>query len=69
MKLLKGLNCRVNLISYHEVPGKPFRKTDSEHTARFQEILQENGIICTLRKSRGEDIMAACGLLAKTKGN
>lgn len=69
VKLLQGLNSRVNLISYHEVPGKPFRKTTPERTARFQEILQESGIICTLRKSRGEDIMAACGLLAKTKGN
>ena len=69
VKLLQGLNCRVNLISYHEVPGKPFRKSTSERTARFQQILQESGIICTLRKSRGEDIMAACGLLAKTKGN
>lgn len=65
-KLLRGLTCRVNLIAYHEVPGKPFRKTGPERTARFQEILQENGIICTLRRSRGEDIMAACGLLAKT---
>lgn len=66
-KLLRGLECRVNLISYHEVPGKPFRKTSPEKTEKFQKTLQENGILCTLRKSRGEDIMAACGLLAKTR--
>lgn len=66
-KLLRGLECRVNLISYHEVPGKPFRKATREKTEAFQKTLQESGIICTLRKSRGEDIMAACGLLAKTR--
>lgn len=67
-KLLQGLPCRVNLINYHEVPGKPYRKSSPQKTEIFQKILQEKGIICTLRKSRGEDIMAACGLLAKTKG-
>lgn len=65
-RLLRGLECRVNVISYHEVPGKPFRKTSMERTAAFQEILRKNGTVCTLRKSRGEDIMAACGLLANT---
>lgn len=65
-KLLKGLECRVNLIAYHHVPGKPFEKTSWEKTIGFQHILQEKNIICTLRKSRGEDIMAACGLLAET---
>lgn len=66
-KLLQGLACRVNLISYHEVPGKEFRKTSKERTDRFQHILLERNIICTQRKSRGEDIKAACGLLAKTR--
>ncbi|MCM1531043.1 MAG: 23S rRNA (adenine(2503)-C(2))-methyltransferase RlmN [Bacteroides sp.] len=67
-RLLHGLPCRVNLINYHEVPGKPYRKSSPQKTESFQKILQEKGITCTLRKSRGEDIMAACGLLAKTKG-
>ncbi|MCM1169341.1 MAG: 23S rRNA (adenine(2503)-C(2))-methyltransferase RlmN [Bacteroides sp.] len=66
-KLLHGLPCRVNLINYHEVPGKPYRKSSPRKTESFQKILQEKGITCTLRRSRGEDIMAACGLLAKTK--
>lgn len=65
-RLLQGLKCRVNLIPCHEIPGKPFRKSRAEDALRFQEILQRHGIICTLRKSRGEDIMAACGLLANT---
>lgn len=67
-RLLKDLECRVNLISYHHVPGKDYEKTTQARTLAFQQTLQEKGIICTLRKSRGEDIMAACGLLAKTKG-
>lgn len=66
--LLKGLPCRINLINYHEVPGKPYKKSTLRKTENFQRILQEKGITCTLRRSRGEDIMAACGLLAKTKG-
>lgn len=66
-KLLQGLPCRVNLINCHPVPGKPYKKTSPQKTEAFQKILQEKGITCTLRKSRGEDIMAACGLLAKTK--
>ncbi len=66
-KLLQGLPCRVNLINYHHVPGKPYEKSSPRKTEAFQKTLQEKGITCTLRKSRGEDIMAACGLLAKTK--
>lgn len=66
-KLLRGIECRINLISYHHVPGKEYEKTSLEKTLAFQKILQDKGIICTLRKSRGEDIMAACGLLAKTR--
>lgn len=66
-RLLDGLECRVNLIACHEVPGKPYRKSPRQNIENFQKILQEKGIVCTLRKSRGEDIMAACGLLAKTR--
>ncbi len=66
-RLLQGLECRVNLIPCHHVPGKPFQKTSQERMDHFQQILQQKHIICTQRKSRGEDIEAACGLLAKTK--
>ena len=66
-RLLQGMECRVNLISYHEVPDKTFRRTSKERTDQFQRILQERHIICTQRRSRGEDIKAACGLLAKTR--
>ena len=66
-RLLAGLECRVNLIACHEVPGKPYRKSSRQTIENFQKTLQGKGIVCTLRKSRGEDIMAACGLLAKTR--
>lgn len=67
VQLLKGLNCRVNLIRYHD-SGTQFRASQPLTIQRFQSLLNKQGIICTLRASRGEDIMAACGLLAKVKG-
>lgn len=68
LRLLKGLQCRINLIRFHTSPDMPFH-TSSDATIRsFQEHLNKHGITCTLRASRGEDIMAACGLLAGKKG-
>ena len=64
IKLLSPLRCRVNLIRFHTSPGTPFRTSPREKMERFMDILNEHGIRCTIRASRGEDIMAACGLLA-----
>ena len=64
VRLLKGLPCRVNLIRFHTIPDTPFRTAGPEAIAAFQARLQNAGIVTTLRASRGEDIMAACGLLA-----
>ena len=61
---LKGLPCRVNLIRFHAIPGSPFTTSSPEAIAAFQARLQAAGITTTLRASRGEDIFAACGLLA-----
>ena len=63
-RLLRGLECRVNLIRFHAIPGSPLRTSSPEAIAAFQSRLQKAGITTTLRASRGEDIMAACGLLA-----
>lgn len=63
-RLLRGLPCRVNLIRFHSIPDAPLRTASPEATAAFQARLQAAGITTTLRASRGEDIMAACGLLA-----
>ena len=61
---LKGLDCRVNLIRFHESPEAPFHTSSPTAIAAFQSYLNRNGVICTLRASRGQDIDAACGLLA-----
>ncbi len=61
---LKGLDCRVNLIRFHESPEAPFKTSMPSIIKAFQDYLNRNGVICTLRASRGQDIDAACGLLA-----
>ncbi|MBR1517205.1 MAG: 23S rRNA (adenine(2503)-C(2))-methyltransferase RlmN [Bacteroidales bacterium] len=64
--LLHGLRCRVNLIRFHASPLTPYHTSSPQTIARFQDYLNAHGITCTLRASRGEDIQAACGLLAGT---
>jgi 23S rRNA (adenine2503-C2)-methyltransferase len=61
--LLKGIHCRVNLIGYHAIPDAPFEAASPERMESFREMLSRQGITCTIRTSRGEDIQAACGLL------
>ena len=63
-RILKGIPCRVNLIRFHAIPDSPFTTPSPEAIAAFQARLQKAGITTTLRASRGEDILAACGLLA-----
>lgn len=63
-QLLHGLPCRVNLIRFHASPGTPFASPDEKTMENFRNCLNDNGVVCTIRASRGEDIMAACGLLA-----
>lgn len=67
VRLLKGLYCRVNLIRFHSSPDTPYRTATPLSMERFRDYLNAHGITCTIRASRGEDIMAACGLLAGTK--
>ena len=64
IRLLKGLECRVNLIRFHKIPDAPFEPSSQIVMERFRDRLSGNGITCTIRASRGEDIMAACGMLA-----
>ena len=63
-RLLQGLECRVNLIRFHAIPDSPFQTSSPAAIAAFLERLNRAGITATLRASRGEDIFAACGLLA-----
>ena len=62
--LLRGLECRVNLIRFHKIPDAPFETTPQIIMERFRDRLSNHGITCTIRASRGEDILAACGMLA-----
>ena len=62
--LLRGLDCRVNLIRFHRIPGVDLQPATEERMIMFRNFLNSNGIIATIRASRGEDIMAACGMLA-----
>ena len=64
VNLIQGLDCRVNLIRYHSIPGVELKPASEERMIMFRNFLNSNGIISTIRASRGEDIMAACGMLA-----
>lgn len=63
-RLLRGLHCRVNLIRFHTIPDSPLHTSPSNRMIAFRDRLNALGITATIRASRGEDIMAACGLLA-----
>lgn len=63
-RLLKGLDCRVNLIRFHAIPDSDLRSSDAATMTAFRDRLNELGITATIRTSRGEDIAAACGMLA-----
>lgn len=64
VRLVSNLNCRVNLIHYHSVPGNDLQGSDRPAMEAFQTILRDKGLNATIRRSRGEDIQAACGLLS-----
>ena len=64
-EILPNEHVRVNLIRYHMIPGVAKLRTSSdERMAYFRDYLNSKGITCTIRRSRGEDISAACGMLA-----
>ena len=67
--LLSGIRCRVNLIHYHPIPGTPLEGTALNEMERFRDLLNAKGIVATIRKSRGQDIDAACGLLSTKEVN
>ena len=67
-KRLSRMACRVNLIRFHTIPGVDLKGTPVEKMERFRDTLNSKGIISTIRASRGEDIMAACGMLSTERG-
>ena len=62
--MLKGLECRVNLIRFHDIKDTEFVSSPMKTITDFQAILEQAGITATLRASRGQDIEAACGMLS-----
>jgi len=63
-KMLERLECRVNLIRFHTIPDSPLLPALESNVEKFKNILMNKGIMTTIRASRGEDILAACGLLS-----
>jgi len=62
-KLIRGVRCKINLIPYNPVPDLPYRKPSEEEILAFRDYLYPRCPPVTLRRSRGEDILAACGQL------
>jgi 23S rRNA (adenine2503-C2)-methyltransferase len=56
--------CKINLIPFNPFPGSGLARSKRERIQTFAKILQDAGIITTVRKTRGDDIDAACGQLA-----
>lgn len=67
VRLLQGLECRINLIRFHQIPSVPLHETDEKKMESFRDYLTNKGIFTTIRASRGQDIFAACGLLSTAK--
>ncbi len=64
LALVRDVPCKFNLIPFNPFPGSPFRRSPAERVRRFADILMGAGIVTTTRKTRGDDIDAACGQLA-----
>jgi 23S rRNA (adenine2503-C2)-methyltransferase len=62
--LLEGKPAKVNLIPFNPFAGNDFARTPADAIMRFQNRLRQHGLVATTRKTRGEDIDAACGQLA-----
>ena len=63
-RLLKSVPCKINLIPFNPFPDSGFTRPAPEAIARFRDVLMQAGFTTTTRKTRGEDIEAACGQLA-----
>ena len=63
VRLLKGLPCRINLIRFHAGVDQAFASSDEKQMEWLRDYLSDHGITTTIRRSRGEDILAACGML------
>ena len=65
VKLLKGMNCHVNLIPINKIENGSFDKSSNENIMKFRDYLNNHGIVATIRRELGSDIDAACGQLRR----
>ncbi len=65
---LRGIRCKINLLSYNRCEALPYRSPTRKQIEAFQKVLQDAGYSAFIRTSRGGDISAACGQLAKKEG-
>ncbi len=70
VRMLRGLECRINLIRFHAIPDSDLSPSPMFIIEQFRDRINASGITATIRASRGEDILAACGMLSgKQKQN
>ena len=67
VKLLNGINAKVNLIYFNPYPGTFYKRPSQDSMMNFKNYLISKGLICTIRESKGLDISAACGQLKEKK--
>lgn len=67
VRLLHGLDCRINLIRFHAIPNVDLQGCDENAMLAFRDYLTSHGLFSTIRASRGEDIFAACGMLSTSQ--
>ena len=67
IRLLRGLDCRINLIRFHQIPGVDLHGADDATMEKLRDYLTSHGVFTTIRASRGQDIYAACGLLSTAR--
>jgi 23S rRNA (adenine2503-C2)-methyltransferase len=64
VKLVQSVPCKINLIPFNPFPHSGYQRSGADAIARFRDILMQAGLTVTVRKTRGDDIDAACGQLA-----
>ena len=64
VKLAEDIPCKFNLIPFNSFSGSGYKRSSPEAIRRFRDILMQAGLVTTVRKTRGDDIDAACGQLA-----
>ena len=69
IKLMAQFPCKVNLIEFNPWPGVQYLPTERKEMEKFGKIIQDAGYVATIRRSRGQDILGACGQLKTTSLN